>query len=119
MVVVAVFIKIASFFVVFDLAVDLTLACKVVFCCSLTLCVDFVVVIVVVVVDDVDDEAFISVILRPSLLFVTLSEGKTFLGPDTIFGFFLDCSESATVPFCPIFVPFVSFSVLLVLIIPT
>lgn len=100
MVVVAVFIKIASFFVVFDLAVDLTLACKVVFCCSLTLSVDFVVVIVVVVVDDVDDdEAFISVILRPSLLFVTLSEGKTFLGPDTIFGFFLDCSESVTVPF--------------------
>lgn len=100
MVVVAVFIKIASFFVVFDLAVDLTLACKVVFCCSLTLSVDFVVVIVVVVVDDVDDdEAFISVILRPSLLFVTLPDGKTFLGPDTIFGFFLDCSESATVPF--------------------
>lgn len=102
MVVVAVFIKIASFFVVFDLAVDLTLACKVVFSCSLTLSVDFVVVIVVVVVDDVDDdddEAFISVILRPSLLFVTLPDGKTFLGPDTIFGFFLDCSESATVPF--------------------
>lgn len=101
MVVVAVFIKIASFFVVFDLAVDLTLACKVVFCCSLTLSVDFVVVIVVVDVvdDDVDDETFISVILRPSLLFVTLPDGKTFLGPDTIFGFFLDCSESATVPF--------------------
>lgn len=102
MVVVAVFITFASFFVVFDLAVDLTLACKVLFCCSLTLSVDFVVVIVVVVVDDVDgddDEAFISVILRPSLLFVTLPDGKTFLGPDTIFGFFLDCSESATVPF--------------------
>lgn len=101
MVVVAVFITFASFFVVFDLPVDLTLACKVVFCCSLTLSVDFVVVIVVVVVDDVDDddEAFISVILRPSLLFVTLPDGKTFLGPDTIFGFFLDCSESATVPF--------------------
>lgn len=101
MVVVAVFITIASFFVVFDLAVDLTLACKVVFCCSLTLSVDFVVVIVVVVVDDddVDDETFISVILRPSLLFVTLPDGKTFLGPDTIFGFFLDCSESATVLF--------------------
>lgn len=107
MVVVAVFIKIASFFVVFDLAVDLTLACKVVFCCSLTLSVDFVAVIVVFVVvvvddddvDDVDDETFISVILRPSLLFVTLSEGKLFLGPETIFGFFLDCSESATVPF--------------------
>lgn len=102
MVVVAVFITFASFFVVFDLAVDLTLTCKVVFCCSLTLSVDFVVVIVVVVVDDVDgddDEAFISVILRPSLLFVTLPDGKTFLGPDTIFGFFLDCSESATVPF--------------------
>lgn len=101
MVVVAVFITFASFFVVFDLAVDLTLACKVVFCCSLTLSVDFVVVIVVVVVDDddVDDETFISVILRPSLLFVTLPDGKTFLGPDTIFGFFLDCSESATVPF--------------------
>lgn len=102
MVVVAVFITIASFFVVFDLAVDLTLACKVVFCCSLTLSVDFVVVIVVVVVDDVDDdddEAFISVIFRPFLLFVTLSEGKSFLGPDTVFGFFLDCSESATVPF--------------------
>lgn len=103
MVVVAVFITFASFFVIFDLAVDLTLACKVVFCCSLTLSVDFVVVIVVVVVDDVDDdvddEAFISVILRPSLLFVTLPDGKTFLGPDTIFGFFLDCPESATVPF--------------------
>lgn len=101
MVVVAVFITFASFFVIFDLAVDLTLACKVVFCCSLTLSVDFVVVIVVVVVDDddVDDETFISVILRPSLLFVTLPDGKTFLGPDTIFGFFLDCSESATVPF--------------------
>lgn len=101
MVVVAVFITFASFFVFFDLAVDLTLACKVVFCCSLTLSVDFVVVIVVVVVDDddVDDETFISVILRPSLLFVTLPDGKTFLGPDTIFGFFLDCSESATVPF--------------------
>lgn len=107
MVVVAVFITIASFFVVFDLAVDLTLACKVVFCCSLTLSVDFVVVlvvlVVVVVVDDVDDdgddETFISIILRPSLLFVTLPDGKTFLGPDTIFGFFLDCSESATVPF--------------------
>lgn len=101
MVVVAVFITFASFFVVFDLAVDLTLACKVVFCCSLTLSVDFVVVIVVVVVDDddVDDETFISVILRPSLLFVTLPDGKTFLGPDTIFGFFLDCSESATVLF--------------------
>lgn len=102
MVVVAVFITFASFFVIFDLAVDLTLACKVVFCCSLTLSVDFVVVIVVVVVDNVDDdddEAFISVILRPSLLFVTLPDGKTFLGPDTIFGFFLDCSESATVPF--------------------
>lgn len=101
MVVVAVFITFASFFVVFDLAVDLTLACKVVFCCSLTLSVDFVVVIVVVVVedDDVDDETFITVILRPSLLFVTLPDGKTFLGPDTIFGFFLDCSESATVPF--------------------
>lgn len=101
MVVVAVFITFASFFVVFDLAVDLTLACKVVFCCSLTLSVDFVVVIVVVVVDDddVDDETFISVILRPSLLFVTLPDGKTFLGPDTVFGFFLDCSESATVPF--------------------
>lgn len=103
MVVVAVFITFASFFVVFDLAVDLTLACKVVFCCSLTLSVDFVAVIVVFVVvdddDDVDDEAFISVILRPSLLFVTLPDGKTFLGPDTVFGFFLDCSESATVPF--------------------
>lgn len=102
MVVVAVFITIASFFVVFDLAVDLTLACKIVFCCSLTLSVDFVVVIVVVVVDNVDDdddETFISVILRPSLLYVTLPVGKTFLGPDTIFGFFLDCSESATVPF--------------------
>lgn len=102
MVVVAVFITFASFFVVFDLAVDLTLACKVVFCCSLTLSVDVVVVIVVVVVDDVDDdddETFISVILRPSLLFVTLPDGKTFLGRDTIFGFSLDCSESATVPF--------------------
>lgn len=98
MVVVAVFITIASFFVVFDLAVDLTLACKVVFCCSLTLSVDFVVVLVVFVVVD-DDETFISVILRPSLLFVTLPDGKIFLGPDTIFGFFLDCSESATVPF--------------------
>lgn len=106
MVVVAVFITFASFFVVFDLAVNLTLACKVVFSCSLTLFVDVVVVIVVFVVvvvvdddDNVDDEAFISVILRPSLLFVTLPDGKTFLGPDTIFGFFLDCSESATVPF--------------------
>lgn len=102
MVVVAVFITFASFFVVFDLAVNLTLACKVVFSCSLTLFVDVVVVIVVFVVvvdDDVDDEAFISVILRPSLLFVTLPDGKTFLVPDTIFGFFLDCSESATVPF--------------------
>lgn len=102
MVVVAVFITLASFFVVFDLAVDLTLACKVVFCCSLTLSVDFVVVIVVVVDDvddDDDDEAFISVILLPSLLFVTLPDGKSFLGPETIFGFFLDCSESATVPF--------------------
>lgn len=102
MVVVAVFITFASFFVVFDLAVDLTLACKVVFCCSLTLSVDVVVVIVVFVVvndDDVDNEAFLSVILRPSLLFFTLSEGKSFLGPDTIFGFFPDCSESATVPF--------------------
>lgn len=101
MVVVAVFITFASFFVVFDLAVDLTLACKVVFCCSLTLSVDFVVVIVVVVDDDddVDDETFISVILRPSLLFVTLPGGKSFLGRDTVFGFSLDCSESATVPF--------------------
>lgn len=99
MVVVAVFITFASFFVVFDLAVDLTLACKVVFCCSLTFSVDVVVVIVVFDDDDVDNEAFISVILRPFLLFVTLPDGKTFLGRDTIFGFSLDCSESATVPF--------------------